>query len=94
MWQELSGVGILQRLGSEPASSRLDLAPSETSLGPEVAFFRPKVSSLLAIASMAESHTFSVKDVGRGPLFARLAAHVLGLACAPVVLDHFLYSLS
>jgi hypothetical protein len=69
IWQEqaLSGVGILQRLGSEQASSRLDLAPSEScllqyqkfrsrgcicallelglaSLGPEVAFFRPKVS--------------------------------------------------
>jgi hypothetical protein len=25
MWQELSGVGILQRLGSERASSKLDL---------------------------------------------------------------------
>jgi hypothetical protein len=67
MWQELSGNGILQRLGSERASSRLDLAPPEscllqcqkfrsrgcicaflelglTSLGPEVTFFRPKVS--------------------------------------------------
>ena len=30
MWQELSGVGILQRLGSERASPRLDLAPSES----------------------------------------------------------------
>jgi hypothetical protein len=30
MWQELSGVGILQRLGSERASSRLDLAPLES----------------------------------------------------------------
>jgi hypothetical protein len=66
-----------------------------TSLGPEVAFFRPKVSSLLAIASMAESHTFSVEDVARGPIFAHLTAHVLGLAYAPVrVLDHFLCSLS
>jgi hypothetical protein len=105
MWQELSGVGILQRLGSERASSRPDLTRSEscllqcqkfrfsgcicappelglTSLGPEVAFFRPRVSSLLAIASMA--HTFSVEDVARGPIFAHLAAHVLDLACAPV----------
>src|SRR5436853_4218051 len=32
VWQELSGVGILQRLGSERASSRLDLAPSESCL--------------------------------------------------------------
>jgi hypothetical protein len=64
-------------------------------LGTEVAFFRPKVSSLLAITSMAESHTFSAEDVARGPIFARLAAHILGLACAPVrVLDQFLYSLS
>jgi hypothetical protein len=30
MWQELSRVGILQRLGSERASSTLDLAPSES----------------------------------------------------------------
>jgi hypothetical protein len=81
MRQELSGVGSLQRLGSERASSRPDLAPSEscllqcqkfrprgyicappelglTSLRPEIAFFRPKVSSLLTIARMAESHTF------------------------------------
>jgi hypothetical protein len=44
---------------------------------------------------MAESHTFSAEDVARGPIFARLAAHILGLACAPVrVLDQFLYSLS
>ena len=44
---------------------------------------------------MAESHTFSVEDVARGPIFAHLTAHVLGLAYAPVrVLDHFLCSLS
>jgi hypothetical protein len=30
MWQELSGVGILQRLRSERASSKLDLASSES----------------------------------------------------------------
>jgi hypothetical protein len=54
-----------------------------TSLGPEVTFFRPKISSLLAIASMVESHTFSVEDVARGPNFAHLTAHVLGPAYAP-----------
>jgi hypothetical protein len=46
----------------------LHLRPPElglTLLGPEVAFFRPKASSLLAIASMPESHTFSVEDVAR-----------------------------
>ena len=30
MWLELSGVGIMQGLGSDRVSSRLDLAPSES----------------------------------------------------------------
>jgi hypothetical protein len=29
--------------------------------------------------SMAESHTFSVKDAACGPIFSRLTAHILGL---------------
>jgi hypothetical protein len=33
--------------------------------------------------SMAESHTFSVKDAACGPIFGRLTAYILGLACAP-----------
>src|SRR4051812_30634152 len=41
MWQELSGVGILQRLRSERASSRLDLAPSESCLR-QCQKFRPR----------------------------------------------------
>jgi hypothetical protein len=72
MWQEVSGVGFLQRLGSERASSKLDLAPvvcicappelGLISLGPEVAFFRPKVSSSSKSADACLSlHLFKSK---------------------------------